>query len=84
MKEIQDALSVANRQGGRVSGVDLGALNRVLEYSPEDMTVTAEAGMNLVDLQRQHGYLDRDLADAEAAWLVLQEEWDAAQVEAGV
>ena len=53
LKEIQDALSVANRQGGRVSGVDLGALNRVLEYSPEDMTVTAEAGMNLVDLQRQ-------------------------------
>ena len=38
----------------------------------------------LVDLQRQHGYLDRDLADAEAAWLVLQEEWDAAQAEAGV
>ena len=38
----------------------------------------------LVDLQRQHGYLDRDLAEAEAAWLVLQEEWDAAQVEAGI
>ncbi|MCF7765759.1 MAG: FAD-binding oxidoreductase [Verrucomicrobia bacterium] len=53
LKEIQDALSAASRKGVRVSGVDLGALNRVLEYSPEDMTVTAEAGLGLVDLQRQ-------------------------------
>ena len=36
----------------------------------------------LVDLQRQHGYLDRDIADAEEAWLALQEEWDAAEAEA--
>ena len=33
----------------------------------------------LVDLQRQHGYLDRDIAAAEEAWLALQEEWDAAE-----
>jgi len=36
----------------------------------------------LVELQRQHGYLDRDIAAAEAAWLALQEEWDAAEAEA--
>ena len=36
----------------------------------------------LVDLQRQHGYLDRDLAAAEEAWLALQEEWDAAAAKA--
>lgn len=36
----------------------------------------------LIDLQRQHGYLDRDLAAAEEAWLALQEEWDAAEAAA--
>lgn len=35
----------------------------------------------LVDLQRQHGHVDRDLAEAEEAWLKLQEEWDAAGAE---
>ena len=37
----------------------------------------------LVDLQRQHGYLDRDIAAAEEAWVALQEEWDAAEAVAG-
>ncbi len=31
----------------------------------------------LVELQRQHGYIERDLASAEEAWFALQEEWDA-------
>ena len=28
----------------------------------------------LMDLQRQHGYIDRDIAQAEEAWLAVQEE----------
>ena len=35
----------------------------------------------LMDLQRQHGHVERDLAAAEEAWLALQEEWEAAEVE---
>ena len=35
----------------------------------------------LVDLQRQHGYIERDLAAAEEAWFALQEEWEALEVE---
>src|SRR5579859_6246059 len=38
---------------GRVTGVDLGALNRLVEHTPEDMTVTVEAGMMLAALQAQ-------------------------------
>jgi glycolate oxidase FAD binding subunit len=38
---------------GRVTGVDLGALNRLVEHTPEDMTVTVEAGMTLAALQAQ-------------------------------
>ena len=30
----------------------------------------------LIDLQRQHGYLEHHLKEAEEAWLVLQEEWE--------
>jgi glycolate dehydrogenase FAD-binding subunit len=38
---------------GRVTGVDLGALNRLVEHTPEDMTVTVEAGMALAALHAQ-------------------------------
>ena len=38
---------------GRVTGVDLRALNRLVEHTPEDMTVTVEAGMTLAALQAQ-------------------------------
>lgn len=34
-----------------VTSVDLSALAAVREYTPEDMTVTVEAGMNLAELQ---------------------------------
>ena len=33
--------------------LDLTGLNRVVEYEPDDFTITAEAGMTLADLQRQ-------------------------------
>jgi glycolate oxidase FAD binding subunit len=39
----------------RIPGVDLSALNRVLEYTPEDMTVLAAAGMRLSELQTHLG-----------------------------
>lgn len=32
----------------------------------------------LIDLQRQHGHVERDLAAAEEAWLALQEQWEEA------
>jgi ATP-binding cassette subfamily F protein 3 len=35
----------------------------------------------LVELQRRHGYIERDLASAEEAWFALQEEWDALALE---
>lgn len=41
-----------------VNSVDLAALATVREYTPEDMTVTVEAGMNLAELQgrlAEHG-----------------------------
>jgi len=38
-------------RGERVSSIDLRQLNRVLELSPEDMTVTVESGLTLGALQ---------------------------------
>ena len=37
---------------------------------------------SLVELQKQLGSVERDLADAEQAWMSLQEDWDRAQAEA--
>lgn len=51
--ELADALSAATVRGERVGEVDLTALNRVVEHTPEDMTVTVEAGMTLAMLQAQ-------------------------------
>ena len=39
----------------KVSPVDLRRMNRVLELTPEDMTVTVEAGISLGALQRELG-----------------------------
>ena len=36
----------------------------------------------LVEIQREHGHIERDLAEAEEAWLALQEEWEKAEAEA--
>ncbi len=49
--ELADALRAASADGSPVPGFDLGALNQVLEYTPEDMTVTVEAGITLSVLQ---------------------------------
>ncbi len=39
----------------KIERVELGALNRVVEYTPEDMTVTVEAGFTLAALQAELG-----------------------------
>jgi FAD/FMN-containing dehydrogenase len=51
IQELSDHLAKANASGEPVGSLDLGALNQVRSYSPEDMTVTVEAGLSLSDLQ---------------------------------
>lgn len=58
LDELCVSLVAANSSGVKIAGIDLGALNRVFEHTPEDMTVTAEAGITLAMLQArlaQHG-----------------------------
>ena len=49
--ELAHALRAAHANGTRVRGADLSALNRVLQHTPEDMTVKVEAGLTLAQLQ---------------------------------
>jgi glycolate oxidase FAD binding subunit len=49
--DLQKALATANTAKSRVESVDLSALNRVLEHTPEDMTVTVQGGATLESLQ---------------------------------
>lgn len=51
--EVAGMLASAHSKGARLGRLDLGALGRVLEHTPEDMTVTVEAGVFLDGLQRQ-------------------------------
>jgi FAD/FMN-containing dehydrogenase len=47
------------RRSTRVSAVDLSALRRVVEYQPEDMTITVETGMTWPELQASVGEHDQ-------------------------
>jgi FAD/FMN-containing dehydrogenase len=49
------ALRTANGQRTKVGALDLSALNRVLQHTPEDMTVTVESGVTLAELQAALG-----------------------------
>ena len=49
--ELAQTLRAAAAAGRRMERVDLGALNRIVEHTPEDMTVTVEAGLTLAVLQ---------------------------------
>ena len=49
--ELVEGLRAASRQRSRVERVDLSALDRLLQHTPEDMTVTVEAGLTLGALQ---------------------------------
>lgn len=56
--EVVDALATAAVSHQRVSSFDLRRMDRLLAYTPEDMTVTVEAGATLALLQQklaEHG-----------------------------
>ena len=53
--ELAKILAGANSRKEKIESVNLAALNRVLEHTPEDMTVTVETGITLAELQRQAG-----------------------------
>ncbi len=49
---LSRSLADAQQAGTRIASFDLSAFSRVLEYTPEDLTVTVEAGLTLGALQR--------------------------------
>jgi len=49
--DVTAALLSASARGERISAFDLRAMREVLEYTPEDMTVSVEAGITLAQLQ---------------------------------
>jgi FAD/FMN-containing dehydrogenase len=52
-EELAALVRTANEQRSPLSAPDLQRLNRVLEHTPEDMTVTVEAGCRFDTLQAQ-------------------------------
>ncbi len=58
IEELRAKLGEANANSDKAPDVDLSALNKVLEHTPEDMTVTVQGGATLAELQahvRQRG-----------------------------
>lgn len=56
--EVVDSLASTAATGQRITKFDLRRMDRVLAYTPEDMTVTVEAGVTLAVLQQklsEHG-----------------------------
>ncbi len=51
VEEVCRALGEANARAEKISALDLRALDRVVDYPPEDMPVTAQAGLTLAQLQ---------------------------------
>jgi glycolate oxidase FAD binding subunit len=51
--QLAELMSARNTRREPVSAVDLRALKRVTEFTPEDMTVTVEAGITFGALQRE-------------------------------
>src|SRR5438552_19131316 len=49
--DLARALRAATEQGAKVEGVDLSAFKNLLQHTPEDMTVTAEARLTPGELQ---------------------------------
>jgi FAD/FMN-containing dehydrogenase len=49
--DLAAMLRAANERRARIGAIDLGAFNRVLQHTPEDMTVTVECGITLANLQ---------------------------------
>ena len=77
--ELRREISRAAADRCAIQGWDLSALSSVLAYTPEDMTVTVEAGMTLATLQailarhRQWVPLDPPLADVGSLEQLLSE-----------
>lgn len=55
LEDLVAALRANQSRRERISEVNLAALNSIREYTPEDMTVTVEAGASLEELQRRLG-----------------------------
>lgn len=53
--QLAQILAGAFARKEKIQQVDLGALNSIVEYTPEDMTVTVEAGLTLAALQAELG-----------------------------
>lgn len=51
LTDLKASISDAHDRGEKVTGIELGALDRILAHSPEDMTVTVESGITLARLQ---------------------------------
>src|SRR5947209_14084639 len=51
--QLREELIRASAQGEQGAAFKLEAFNRVLEHTPEDMTVTVEAGLSLTGLQER-------------------------------
>lgn len=51
--EVAALLREANTRRASVGPIDISRMNRVLDYTPEDMTVTVEAGIRVGELQRE-------------------------------
>src|SRR4051812_33375015 len=54
-QELQESLRSAAQKHQRIEAVSLEHFTRVLEYFPEDLTVTVEAGISLPSLQAELG-----------------------------
>ena len=51
LEELCTSLAGANSGGVMTTGVDLGSMNRVLEHTPKNMTITVEDKITLTALQ---------------------------------
>lgn len=51
VEELRHRVVAAGRTGDTIAEVDLRALARVLDFSPDDMTVTVETGITMTALQ---------------------------------
>jgi FAD/FMN-containing dehydrogenase len=79
--ELQQHLAAAHARGEAVPGADLRALDRVFEYTPEDLTVTTQAGLTLAALQAHLGqrgqWLPLDPPRADTITIADALNWDA-------